>query len=389
MVTPVDTLPPNPWHFPRPELAEGYLYMFGLGLVSARGLFARRRMGKTQFLQRDLLPAAAAAGYLTAYANFWDDRETPQGSLVGALAKALAPKGLRSVLARLSAPVKKVKASAKIPGGFEGALEAELASLEIDHVASMHELLAQFDREKKSLLLVLDEAQVLARDEHSTFAHALRSALDIRKDKIKVIFAGSSETTLREMFARESEPFYNWAALESFPLLGEDYVKFSVNLINKMARNRLTVAQGMQAFEELHRTPEFFRRFLERYMLFQTLGAEDALTNTKASVFSDEQFLRKWDGLSQADQSLLAMLAQGERDLHSARGIEKLSSMLDKPATKNTVAQGLRRLQTQNIVARLTVGEYRIEDEAFAEWLRKRNAKAAPSKSPARNNRGA
>jgi len=32
----------------------------------------------------------------------------------------------------------------------------------------------------------------------------------------------------------------------------------------------------------------------------------------------------------------------------------------------------LRRLQSHNIVTRLAIGDYRIEDEAFAEWVRRR-----------------
>jgi len=64
------------------------------------------------------------------------------------------------------------------------------------------------------VVLIIDEAQVLATAEHSVFAHALRAALDIRKERLTVLFAGSSETTLRRMFGRVSEPFYNWAALE-------------------------------------------------------------------------------------------------------------------------------------------------------------------------------
>ena len=48
-----------------------------LGLTSARGLFARRRMGKSEFLKHDLLPAALRAGYQAAYTNLWDDTECP------------------------------------------------------------------------------------------------------------------------------------------------------------------------------------------------------------------------------------------------------------------------------------------------------------------------
>ncbi|QCP54226.1 hypothetical protein FAZ95_35220 [Trinickia violacea] len=371
---PHETLQPDPWHFARPELADAYLQAFDLKLSSARGLFARRRMGKTEFLRRDLLPAALEHGYLVAYTNLWDSRSSPDSALVSALAEALEPQGVKAVLARLGKPIRKVKASAKIPGGAEGSLEAELSTPEIDRASALRELLRQLDRQKKPLLLVIDEAQVLARADHSDFAHALRAALDIRKDRIKVIFAGSSETTLREMFARASEPFYNWAALESFPLLGEEFVAFTIKLMNSMARNRLTLEQGKHAFDELHRTPEFFKRFIERYMLYQVQGAEAALVHTRASVFSDENFLKQWSGMNPADQAVIALIARGETDIHGVAGLGRLSALLGKPATKNTAAHALRRLQTQNAVTRLALGDYRIEDEAFAEWIRRRSA---------------
>ncbi|MFT4509392.1 hypothetical protein [Caballeronia sp. 15711] len=354
----------------RPDLAAAYLQAFDLKLSSARGLFARRRMGKTEFLRRDLLPAAVERGYFVAYTNLWDNRSAPDVALLSALAEALEPQGVRAVFAKLGKPVKKIKASAKIAGA-EGSLEAELASAG-DSALALREVLKQVDKQKRPLLLVIDEAQVLALADNSVFAHALRAALDIRKDRIKVIFAGSSETTLREMFARASEPFYNWAALEPFPLLGQEFVAFTVKLLNSMARNRLTVEQGMFAFEELHRTPEFFKRFIERYMLYQLQGVEAALTHTKASVFSDEHFLRQWTELNPADQAVVTMLARGEADVHGATGLSRLKELTGKPATENTAAHALRRLQAQSIVTRLAVGDYRIEDEAFAEWIRRR-----------------
>jgi hypothetical protein len=57
------------WHYPRPLLAEKYLSLFAIGLTSARGLFARRRMGKTEFLKKDFIPVAEKAGYLVVYTN--------------------------------------------------------------------------------------------------------------------------------------------------------------------------------------------------------------------------------------------------------------------------------------------------------------------------------
>ncbi len=366
-----ETLEPDPWHFARSDLARAYLDAFDLKLSSARGLFARRRMGKTEFLRRDLLPAAIERGYLVAYTNLWDSRSAPDTALLAALSDALEPQGIKAVLANLGRPVKRVRASAAIPG-VEGSLEAELAAPSTDSATALREILKQLDRQKKPLLLAIDEAQVLARATHSDFAHSLRAALDVRKLRIKVIFAGSSETTLREMFARASEPFYNWATLEPFPLLGDEFVSFTVKLMNSMIKKKLTMEEGRQAFDELHRTPEFFKRFVERYVLYQPQGMQAALAHTKASVFSDEHFLKQWTEMNPADRAVVTLLARGEVDIHGAQSLAALSSGLGKPATKNTVAHALRRLQVNNVVTRLGVGHYRVEDEAFADWVRRR-----------------
>jgi hypothetical protein len=54
------TTPADPWHYPRPELASKYLQVFDVGLSSARALFAKRRMGKSEFLEQDLIPHCGA-----------------------------------------------------------------------------------------------------------------------------------------------------------------------------------------------------------------------------------------------------------------------------------------------------------------------------------------
>jgi hypothetical protein len=366
-----ETLEPDPWHFARSDLARAYLDAFDLKLSSARGLFARRRMGKTEFLRRDLLPAALARGYLVAYTNLWDSRSAPDTALLAALSDALEPHGVKAVLAKLGRPVKRVRASAALPG-VQGSLEAELAAPTTDSATALREILKQLDRQSKPLLLAIDEAQVLARATHSDFAHSLRAALDVRKLRIKVIFAGSSETTLREMFARASEPFYNWATLEPCAFFGDEFVSFTIKLMNSMIKKKLTMEEGRHAFDELHRTPEFFKRFVERYMLYQPQGMEAALAHTKASVFSDEHFLKQWSEMNPADRAVLTLLARSEADIHGASSLAALSAWLGKPATKNTVAHALRRLQADNVVTRLGIGHYRVEDEAFAEWVRRR-----------------
>src|SRR5258708_9330479 len=114
---------PDQWHFSRPELAAGYLSLFGLGLSSARTLFARRRMGKTEFLLKDLIPAATKGGCLTAYVNLWDDDEEPAAALVGALYGAIEPNWWGRLARRAKSPVKKLKATGNIPAFGEASVE--------------------------------------------------------------------------------------------------------------------------------------------------------------------------------------------------------------------------------------------------------------------------
>jgi hypothetical protein len=107
--------PKDIWHFARPLLAKKYLREFDLGLISARALFAKRRMGKSTFLERDLIPAARQAGYLTPYLNLWTATHTPAQALARVVSAAMAPKGWPKVLKRLKG-VKRVKTSAALKG---------------------------------------------------------------------------------------------------------------------------------------------------------------------------------------------------------------------------------------------------------------------------------
>jgi hypothetical protein len=363
---------PDPWHFARPELAQKYLQTFEIGLISAQALFAPRRMGKSEFLEQDLIPAARKSGLLTAYLNLWDAREHPRGALIGALARAGSPRGLAALIRKFRAPLKKVKASAKISGVAEGSLEAEISDDPKIAGPVLSELLRSFDRVERRLLLVLDEAQVLASATHSDLAHTLRAGLDVRKQTIKVVFAGSSESSLRRMFGRATEPFYNWAPIEPFERLGAEFVTAMTHKVNQLSRYPLSEREALRAFEALKRTPEFFRRYLQRYLAYAELGSRAALEDTLAHVFNDSGYRTTWKRLLPADKAVLRALAQGVSDLHSLPARERLGEDLGlgKAAPLDTPKNALRRLQKEELVVRLEYGHYQIQDESFVEWLR-------------------
>src|SRR4030081_2937768 len=96
--------------------------------------------------------------------------------------------------------------------------------------------LRSFDRADRRLLLVLDEAQVLASPAHSDLAHSLRAGLDVRKQTIKVVFACSCESSLRRMLVRAPEPFYNWAPIEPFERLDAEFGIAMTHKVNQLSR---------------------------------------------------------------------------------------------------------------------------------------------------------
>lgn len=363
----------DPWHYARPELAEAYLQGFSLGLTSARGLFARRRMGKTQFLSRDMLPAARGAGYLTAYVNLWEDSDHPGQALAAALVETVAVRGVAKFWQGLNAPVKKLKGGGKVaPLGLEGSLEVDLADKEKLAVPAIQAALQAADKSKKKLLLIIDEAQVLTAPEHKGVARALRAGLDTRKAFIKVLFAGSSEAALRDMFSRSAAPFFNWAPLEPFPLLGTEFVHAMVKQTATVAKRPLTTDAALAAFEALDETPEFFRRFLERYLLYQQQGFEKALEYTRATVSNEHGYGKLWRQLHRADRAILLLAARGTQDFFSAATLRQLSTILDEPdVPPSTPRNALRRLTSPGrlVMAKLDHGIYRFEDAEFQNWV--------------------
>jgi hypothetical protein len=362
----------DPWHFARPELAQSYLDGFDLGLTAARGLFARRRMGKTEFLKHDLLPAAARDGYLAAYSNLWDATDHPGQALASAILLATRPKGLRKFWEDLNSPIRKLTGGGKLPMGIEGSVELELDEKEKIAVPAIQAALQAADKTRKRLLLVIDEAQVLGTPEHLKLAHALRAGLDIRKPGIKVLFAGSSEAALRDMFSRSAAPFYNWAPVEPFPLLGRDFVAAMVKQLARVARHPLKLDEALTAYAALKETPEFFRWYIERYVMYQSEGSEQALAHTRARVHDDTSYAKNWKELGRTDRAVLLLAARGVQDLYGAAALRQLAHLLGTAdVTTNVTRASIRRLTGPRLqhMARVDHGAYRFEDPEFQTWV--------------------
>jgi hypothetical protein len=122
----------------------------------------------------------------------------------------------------------------------------------------------------------------------------------------------------------------------------------------------------------LKNTPEFFRRYLNRYLTYAQLGSEAALKYTLEHVLSDSNFLPAFKRLLPADQEILKLLANGESDVFSAGARRRLGEAIGtgQTVTKSTSSNALKRLQDADLVIKFEHGVHQIQDDALGEWLR-------------------
>src|SRR5882672_9206331 len=92
----------DPWHYPRSELAKRTFTLIEKRLAKALVLFGPRRIGKTEFLIRDLGPLAEKAGHRVVYASFWQSPLSPVATLLTALHEGQRKPGLTGQLQRLA-----------------------------------------------------------------------------------------------------------------------------------------------------------------------------------------------------------------------------------------------------------------------------------------------
>lgn len=375
------------WHCPRPDLAKAFLQLLGSGLVTSTTLFAPRRTGKTVFLRQDLTPAAVAAGYRVAYADLWQTRNDPGVAIIRGLEEALEPKNFaQRALQVLRTPVKKVKASAKA-GELAGEVEVELTDTDAkatERALRIEQLIAQLAA-KKPLLLLIDEAQELARDKHTELmATALRTAMMKHRDRVRVVFTGSSRTRLAHVFSNAQAPLYSvGASVQDFPLLGREFVEF-VELKFKLSSGRkFDVEEGWQLFQGLfHQMPEPFLTAVVAMLMDPGLALKNACARQMEEDARLERHEETWASLDALQQELVQLLRAEPFALPFAK--ETLAAMAKltgrKTVTASAMQHALNVLAQRNILSKSARGGYQFDNPSFKHWLRTREVLDEPEK---------
>jgi hypothetical protein len=367
------------WHYQRTDLAQKYVEILNIGLSNALALFAPRRMGKTEFLRKDLTPAAEAAGYWVIYVSLWEVKGDPGQALIKEI-QAREQSFFRTVVQKVRTGPK-----LKVGAGFMGAEGSLTVGGEEDKKISsqdlieLGEVMRHLAEGKRPVLLLIDEVQTLADEaRYGALVAALRSALDKYKDQIKVIFTGSSQEGLRQMFNKEKAPLYQFSQQLLFPLMDRPFVKHLLGTYGKITGNKLDENRAWQAFEELDRVPLYFRSLLEKMVLTGSQDFDLSLQEIRENIENAGNYPEKWKSFSPMDKAVLLQIVEsGKVYGKEHRGNMDHTLGISTGTTKiSNVQQSIRRLMGQGVVASSGgSGSYRIEDPTFLAWIRK-NKKA-------------
>lgn len=385
------------WHFPRPALARSYVSQAEAGAQTLT-LFAARGTGKTEFVKRDLIPAAEAAGYRAIYCDLWSHASNPIAAMTTELERALdghkPDNGPPSLLARAKAlasrNVKRVELGGEVDAAklgaaglgmvkLGGALEFEkpAAPSPSSDISRFNSLVAQLmSSSDKPVYLVLDEVQTLADARYEDSVKALRAAFQRHDDRIVRVFTGSSRAGLDRMFHRaKAALFQQGGSRTRFPALERGFIQHIAQRYREHTGGAdFDEAAAWAGFEKLGRSARLFRDALNRVLTAESPDIAEACAEVLRRPDVDKEHLARWTALQPIDQAVLIFILDGGEKPFSAKTRRFLSDLLGQPDPVETweIQNALERLEGQQLAYRDERGVYALEDEEFRVWLEQR-----------------
>ena len=333
------------WHYPRKELAKQVLGMFESGLSSALVFFAPRRMGKTEFLLKDVRPLAEKQRWQVLYFSFLDASSNATESFTLALVEFAVNMGAAK-WEKFQKRIKKISAGAiGIKAGIEFRDPKQTKM-------TLKEVMAELTRHNSKILLLLDEVQILAREEkNKDFIAALRTALDVNKDTTKVIFTGSSREGLKHMFSKSDAPFFHFGQNLLFPEFGQDFVDHLTHVFNKATQRKIDAHKLWAIFIELGKVPQLIRSLVERLVLRPDLTLQQAKQSLLQDITEDREYAITWDRVSVLEQLILKSITTNEKELFSENKRAQLAKKMGIDILPvSTLQSAVRSLQRKNVI---------------------------------------
>lgn len=364
------------WHCPRPQLAQNILDRYKLGFTPLVVLFAPRKQGKTQFVNKDVIPMAKDQGYVSVITvDFWADPEDPEACIIKAFSHAF-----NQLPAKLQAKAMKIK---QVSGGVslskkglgldaKATGSAPLFETALDAVSIFEGLFG--DREEGTVFLFLDEIQHLAtKESYKPIASTLRTFLNNKNDKwLHTIMTGSSQNGLQQMFKQTDAPFYGHGSIEQYQPLGSEFILHMMKCYKAITGKELNKAQAVSAFRDLSGRPDKYRALMER-MVTNGIGDFTQSKELFPDIFEVES-MSDWEDLSEDESLVLQVMALAtirKLPVNPYADLSKkyMSDRRAKPMSKSSIQNALDRLKKKDWVINPSRGVWRFENDELKRFV--------------------
>lgn len=351
------------WHYPRTELAEKLINSINIGLVNSFVLFAPRRIGKTEFLLYDLKPLALKNNYFVIYFNFYTDLTTT------ATTTDLFKQKLKdSINDSFFAKVKINEL--KFPWCTID-LKSTNDINQFDILQLITLLRAKLEKKGLHLLLLLDEIQELEfRPESQALIGGLRTALDLNKGFVKVIFTGSSQAGLKKMFQDSKAPFFHFSANIEFPLFDKDFTDFLAQVYKKITNKHIDGDKLYAVFCRLNKVTWYIREVLNLYVLNPNLSLEDCYNIYSTELTDTNNYKEKWLKLTNGERSILLAIAKDLAQNFYSQDFITTNAKQGFIITRSSIQSALNRLKNTTTIILGNNENYEILDTEFATWIK-------------------
>lgn len=348
------------WHYERTELTSRIVRSIELELVQSLTLFAPRRIGKTEFLEFDLKPALETADYKVLYFSFFAEDDNMVKQFTNFLYKNIK----KSVFEKLS--IKEIDLSwCKINLTKNNSDDYSILDL-----LSLLAIQAQKEGNKK-LVLLLDEIQELQYTASGNkFIAGLRTALDLNKNQINVIFTGSSQDGLRRMFSDKRAPFFHFGMNIEMQKFGKEFTDFLSDRLHERSKSPINKDKLFDIFCKLDRITEYIRHIINQLALEPELSLDDVYNNYIAELYNVEKIEVVWNNLSQHEQGIYLWLKANKNTFYT----NEFRAFLAKECkiakiTNGQIQYALAKLLKSQHIAQDEAGKYQLNNQFLTKWL--------------------
>jgi hypothetical protein len=126
----------------------------------------------------------------------------------------------------------------------------------------------------------------------------------------------------------------------------------------------------VNAFDQLHGNPYFFRNLIEVLLLDTTLSIDDGVERVRHRIAVELGYPKIWLTLTPIQRATAQALARGMTKPFSQESRKAIAkAMSDSPPSTARVQAALRKLNKLGLADTYT-GEWALDDPEFAAWVR-------------------